>query len=141
MPQMQKLEAIVGPHSLERYAPILFLMQFLIFIIGCFFWVEAVGDETSFAQSTWGDFAWGLSAEFWAAVSICSTSLTMIGLMNPIHRNLVLFGATIHIVEHLGLSYSAFLTGGDLAVGLFSSVFFLTMNIVLVAGVLSEWRQ
>lgn len=138
---MQKIDAIIGPHSLERYAPMFMVIQGLLFIIGCIYWIDAAHGSGSFHEQTWGSFAYNLSAEFWAMLNMGAATLTLIGLINPIHRKMVTIGGLLHCAQHVGLSASAFFTGGDLGVGLYASVFFLTMHMIMTAGAISEWTQ
>lgn len=138
---MQKLDALVGPHSLERYAPLFLVMQSLLFVIGCFFWVDAVKDSVAFSPETWGRMAYSLPAEFWASLCMGASMISLIGLINPIHRWMVIVGGSLQILQNTALSYSAFATGGDLAVGLYASIFFTTVHMLMTAGAISEWRH
>lgn len=138
---MQKIETIVGPYSIERYAPLFLCCQGALFIIGAFFWVDAVNGSTAFSPETWGTFAYGLSAEFWAMMNMSAATISLIGLLNPVHRKMVVVGGSMHFMQHLGLSYSAFFTGGDLGVGLYASFFFMPFHMIMTAGAISKWTQ
>lgn len=137
----QTAESIVGPHSLERYAPLFIVIQGLLFIVGCIFWIDASQGASAFSPTTWGRWAWDLSAEFWAALNMGASAICLIGLINPIHRKMVILGGSLHMLQHIGLSFSAFFTGGDVAIGLYASVFFLTLHMVMTAGAIAEWKR
>lgn len=133
--------AFTDRHTLERYAPAYILFQSITLAIGCYFWIASTLDAASFEPTTWGHFAWSLSAEFWAAVNMAASAICIIGLINPIRRSLVVIGGLMHIAEYIGLSYSAFYDGGDPAVGIYASALLMSLNIVMVGGAFVSWKQ
>lgn len=137
---MQQLERIVGPHSLERYAPMFQVVHALMFVIGALFWIDSMSAAKAFTPETWGQFAYTFPAAMWAGIIMLASSACLIGLIEPIHRRMVIVGGAVNVANYIAISYSAFLTGGDPAVGLYASVFFLPLNILMVAGALTEWK-
>jgi len=134
------IASIAGLHTLERYAPLYGLMQVGMFIIGCVFWVEASSGASSFSPVTWGDFAYSFPAQFWAFVNMFAAFVTLIGLINPVHRRMVAFGGCVHLCQHVALAYSAAMTGGDLAVALYASLLLIPIHLSMTAGALARWK-
>lgn len=126
---MHRSEIAPNAHNLERFQPILILMEVGTFLVGCLIWVEAwTGDGTAFRPSTWGLAAWNASAEFWAAAIMGASALTIIGLMQPPKRWMVSVGALAHCVVLSGLGLSAALSGGDMAVAVFAFTALLPLH-------------
>jgi hypothetical protein len=140
MQAARKIEALIGRHSLARYAPLLQLIYGLKFIIGAFFWIDAMQGAKAFSPEVWGAFAYSYPAWMWAGILMLCSGATLVGLIEPIHRRLVFVGSGAMIVNYIAITYSAFLTGGDPAVGLYASVLLLPLSIVVFAGAVSEWK-
>jgi len=138
---MHQLERIIGPHSLERYAPLFQLFHALLFGIGVVFWIDTMGNGSAFNAGAWGQFAYAWPAAVWAMILMASSAACLIGLIDPIHRRLVVLGGVVQIANYIAISYSAFYTGGDPAVGIYAASFFLPINLIMVAGALSEWKK
>jgi len=142
---MEKIErlthAVIGPHSLERYGPLLGVFQFCLLFIGAVFWIDASSGAQNFSATTWGAMAYAIDAEFWAMANMGASAIALIGLINPIHRRMVTIGGSLHIAQNLAISYSAAFTGGDMAVALYASILLITINTLMVAGAVSEWKR
>ena len=128
-------------HSLERYAPAYMFFQAILLAIGCYFWIAATAEAVSFAPTTWGHFAYDLGAEFWAAVNMAASAICIIGLVDPIRRGMVVLGGAVHVLEYVGLTYSAIYTGGDPAVGIYASALLTSVNIVMAGSAAVSWKR
>lgn len=128
-------------HTLERYAPAYIFVQSILLMIGCYFWIATKHAGIEFSPDTWGWFAWNLSAGFWAAINMGASAISIVGLINPIKRGMVVLGGAIHVAEYAGLSFSAFYTGGDPAVGIYASALLMSINITMVGWALVSWKQ
>lgn len=128
-------------HMLERYAPAYIFFQAILLLIGCYFWIAAELEAVKFSSATWGMFAYDLSAEFWAALNMGASAISIIGLIDPIRRGMVICGGILHVLEYIGLTYSAMYTGGDPAVGIYASALLTSINITMVGGAFVSWKQ
>jgi hypothetical protein len=137
---MNLIDAVAGPHSLRRYAPLFQIMHGLLFLIGVAFWIDAVGGAAAFSPDAWGEFAYFYPAWAWAAVLMATSTACLVGLIEPIHRWLVILGGGAQVLNYIAISYSAFFTGGDPAVGLYAGLFFLPLNLLMTVGALTEWK-
>lgn len=118
---MHRSEIDPTSQNLERYQPLLALLQFGTLIVGIMIWVEAwIGGGSAFRPETWGRWAHDASAEFWGAALIGVSTLSIIGLLEPPRRWMVSIGAAGHCLLLLFVGASAVLTGGDLAVAVFA---------------------
>lgn len=136
---MHRSEIEPTTQNLDRYQPILALLNFGHLLVGVIIWMEAwLASGTSFRPETWGSWAWQASAEFWGAAFMGVSALSIIGLLEPPRRWMVSVGATGHCVILLALGASALFSGGDKAV----TVFALTALFPLHAWTLvSNWRR
>jgi hypothetical protein len=116
------------------------LFHGLLFLIGATFWIDAMRGATAFSPAVWGAFAYSFPAWVWAGILMTCTGAILVGLIEPMHRRLVLLGSGVLTVNHSALAYSAFATNGDPAVGLYAIILFLPLNILLFASVVSEWK-
>jgi hypothetical protein len=127
------LHVILGrDHELDRYRPILCMIEAALFGIGCLFWVDSMTDQVGYSEATWGSFAYQFNAEFWAFIMMAASAMTLIGLIRPIMRKMVTFGALIQTVQFALLSYSAAFTGGEFVIAIYASVLFVPMHFWLM---------
>jgi hypothetical protein len=117
-----------GTHSLGRYAPLLCGMQLSLFIVGSIFWVDAMMGARHFDPNTWGEFAYSFPAEMWAGWNMAASAITFVGMIDPIKRQIVIVGGTLHSLQFAILAYSITMTGGEIPVGLYSGAFFLPLH-------------
>jgi hypothetical protein len=136
----QRLGALVGRGAIARYAPLLQVFHGLMFLIGVMFWIDSMRGSTAFSPAVWGDFAYSFPAWMWAGILMTCTGAILVGLIEPMHRRLVLLGSSVLIVNHVAVAYSAFATNGDPTVGLYASILFLPLNALLLVSVVSEWK-
>jgi hypothetical protein len=105
--------------------------QILLFIAGALFWWEAKTSSEAFNVTLYGSFALQYPAELWAGAMMGFSTLTWIGLIKPIRKNMVSVGAIGNAIQFMLLSYSAVFTGGEFIVGVFASLLFLTPHVWL----------
>jgi hypothetical protein len=123
-------------HSLNRYGPIVMMMQIALFAVGALFWIDARNGAHGFQETTWGWFAYQFPAEVWALINLSAAFLTFIGLVEPRHRYSLIAGSVLHVVQFAGLSVSILFTDGEAVVGLYAALFFLPIHMwVLAEGV------
>lgn len=123
------LHTILGrDHELDRYRPILCMIESALFGIACLFWIDANTSAVGYSEETWGSFAYQFKAEFWAFIMMAGSAFSLIGLIRPIMRNMVTFGAVIQTVQFSLLSYSAAFTGGEFAIAIYASVLFVPLH-------------
>ena len=128
---LQLLSADLLSNSLDRHRDVWIAMQLSLFIIGCMFWRDSMTGAEGFAEETWGEFAYSFPAAMWAAVLMGSSSMIIIGLLDPIKNWMVFVGSSIACINFALLSYSAVFTNGVVVVGLYASVFFLPLHMWL----------
>lgn len=128
----------VAYDGLDRYRRMWIVMQSLLFVIACMFWIDSMTVKQGFARETWGDFAYSLPASMWAAVQMSSSSMIIIGLLRPIRGWMVSVGSFVLCLNYVGISYSAVFTGGVVVVGLHASLFFLPLHMWLLVEAISR---
>jgi hypothetical protein len=111
--------------------PILSGIQLALFLIGAAFWMEARLSNDAFNVQIYGEFALRFPAEMWAGAMMGGAAMTWVGLRVPVKRWMVLVGALIMAANFLGLAYSAIATGGELIIGVFCSVLFAPLYVVI----------
>ena len=121
----------VACNGLDRYRPLWVAMQVSLFIIGCLFWIDSMTGSQGFAEETWGRFAYMFPAAMWAALTMASSSMIIVGLLKPIRSWMVSVGSFLFCLNFILLSYSAVFTGGVVVVGLYASLFFLPLHMWL----------
>jgi len=140
--QVMKQDVVsIQAGSLDRYGPIYRMIEGCLFAVGILFWLDATNGQPGFSQQVWGDFAYSIPAVYWAAANMGAAAITLIGLINPVHKQKVLFGASLHIAQHAALSFSAVFTGGEYVIGVYASVLLLPLHIAMAAGALAEWKR
>ena len=60
---------------------------------------------------------------------MAASAITFVGLIDPIKRQMVVIGGTLHSLQFALLAYSITMTGGEIPVGLYSGAFFLPLHI------------
>ena len=118
-------------HSIARYRPLLMAFQILLFFAGSMFWIDARTSDVAFSTSVYGEFALQYPAELWAGAMMGFSTITWLGLIKPIRKNMVAIGAIGNAVQFMLLSYSAVFTGGEFVIGIFASSIFLTPHVWL----------
>lgn len=126
------LQDSLGVHSIGRYRPLLMWSQLALFFVGVFFWVGVSRGAATFTPETWGHFAYSLPAQAWAFWNMAASAITFIGIKRPTRRRMVVVGGLMNCVQFAALAYSAAFTGGDPAVSLYASIYFLPLHIWLV---------
>lgn len=118
--------------GIGRYRPGLIYIQLAMFTAGVFFWVDATLGMGGFKPGTWGEFAYSIPAKLWSVWNMGASAITMVGLMKPVNNRMVATGAALQCAQFSAISYSAAFTGGDSAIVVFSSVFFLPLHMWLL---------
>lgn len=126
-------------NSLDRHRPMFMMMQVSLFSIGVIFWIDAMTDGVGFQEETWGWLAYSIPVEVWAFTNMATSAITIIGLMKPVQRWMIVVGCVSHIVQFMILSYSATMCGGVFVLGLYASVFFLPLHLWLFIE--AAWRD
>ena len=118
--------------DLSRHRPMWIAIEASLFLIGALFWVDSMTGAQGFAEETWGRFAYTLPAWIWAAFSMASSSIIIVGLIRPVRSWMVSVGALMACINFFSLSYSAVFTDGVVVVGLYASLFFLPLHMWLL---------
>ena len=113
-------------------------MEIALLVIGCMFWATLWSGIPAFAPQVYGAWACSLPALGWAGVQIGASLLIIYGLMRPITRWPAIAGAILHATQYQAIALSAFLTGGQVAIGIYPAVFFVPAHIVLAV---EAWRH
>jgi hypothetical protein len=127
------LGGLITPRAIDRFRPILILMEFGFLLIGCAFWISTQSGVDSFSPETWGVWACILPAELWAAVQMVSGVMIVTGLLHPVTRHRIVFGCILQIVQLLGLSVSAMFSGGQFVIAIYPLVLFVPFHVILAA--------
>lgn len=130
----------LSKNSLNRYRPAVMYAQLALFVFGVMFWIDATIGANGFKEETWGALAYSIPAKAWAMLNMCASGFTIIGLKKPIRSWMVVIGATLHCIQFAVISYSATYTGGEMIVGLMSSVYFLPLHMWLLYEAVKRWR-
>jgi len=142
---MEKLRGLAfwsGPHTLQRYGPAFIVWHGLMFLVGFMFWRDAAQTEISlFRETTWGAVAYSQKAEVWAAINMVASTLSVIGLVDRPRRYFAVVGGVLNVAQYFVLSYSAAFTGGDPAVALYVSLLLMPINLLVLLGIVCEWRR
>lgn len=117
---------------LDRHRDLWLANQLFLFVIGCLFWIDSMTGAQGFAEETWGSFAYSFPAAMWAAVLMASSSMIIVGLLDPIKNWMVSFGSSIACINFALLAYSAVFTDGVVVVGFYASAYFLPLHMLLV---------
>lgn len=125
-----------GGRSLDRYRPLWMHFEFGLLTIGILFWVSIGMGVSAFSPETWGTWACAYPARLWAAIMVISSAMIFTGLMRPITARRVAIGAIIQTLQFMALAYSATFTGGQFVIGVYSSVLFAPLHIVLAVEAL-----
>jgi hypothetical protein len=116
---------------LARYRPIAILYQAALFFVGVLFYLESTLNGEAFTESVYGSLAYSIPAEFWSLAMMLASALCWTGLVKPMMLTRVVAGALIHSVAFATISVSAIFYDGEFAIGVFSSIFFLTANLII----------
>lgn len=119
-------------NGLYRHRPMFMAIQVSLFLIGCMFWIDTQNNGRGFTEEVWGSLAYSIPASFWAFLNMASSSITIVGLMKPVRRWMVIVGAALSCVQFIVLSWSAVFDGGAVVIGFYASMFFLPMHIWLM---------
>lgn len=127
-------------NGLNRYRPAILYSQYSFLIFGVMLWVDSVMGYGSLSQSTWGSVAYYIPAKLWALVIMGASAISIIGLKKPVKTWMVGIGAFLQCVQFSVISYSVIYTGGDVAVGILASVFFLPLHMWLFYEAVIRWK-
>lgn len=130
------LRMAMGGHALDRYRYMWMMIEGGLLAIAILFWVSVGMGVSAFSPDTWGAWACEYPARAWAATMGASAALTITGLMRPITSGRVAFGAFVQAVQFMALAYSATFTGGQFVIGVYSSVLFAPLHLVLMVQAL-----
>lgn len=130
------LRMAMGGHALDRYRYLWMMIEGGLLAIALLFWTSVGLGVSAFSPETWGAWACEYPARIWAAVMGASAALTITGLMRPITSGRVAFGAFVQAVQFMALAYSATFTGGQFVIGVYSSVLFAPLHLVLMVQAL-----
>jgi hypothetical protein len=130
------LRIAMGGNALDRYRYLWMMIEGGLLGIALLFWVSVGLGVSAFSPETWGSWACEYPARGWAAVMGTSAALTITGLMRPVTARRVAFGAAVQAVQFMALAYSATFTGGQFVIGVYSSVLFAPLHIVLMVQAL-----
>jgi len=105
--------------NLSRYAPSLMTSHIGISIMGVWIWVVAWlwPESPGMAPETWGELAYYLSAEFWGAGFMLGGAFSVLGLIYPPRRWVVVLGNGMLSAMLLTAALSCFFFGGDNSIG------------------------
>ncbi len=118
------IATLAATDAIGRYRPLLVASNAALLIIGALFMADAVTGAQGFNESTWGKFAYSYPAEMWASIMMAGCAMCLIGLVNPVRWWMVTFGGVVQCVNFIALAYSAIVTGGEYAVGVYASFYF-----------------
>ena len=118
------IAALVAQDSIARYRPLLVASNIALFVIGALFMADAVTGAEGFKESTWGSFALSFPAEMWAGIMMSGCAMCLIGLIHPVRWWMVTLGGVVQCLNFIALAYSAIVTGGEYAVGVYASFYF-----------------
>jgi hypothetical protein len=105
--------------------------------IAALFWISIGFGVSAFSPETWGEWACQFPARAWAAIMALSAAMVVTGLMRPITSRRVAWGSLLQAAQFLALAYSATFTGGQFVIGVYSSVLFAPLHILLAV---QAWR-
>lgn len=125
------LQSLVNPKAIDRYRPILMLIEGAILLVGCSFWLSTQTGVDSFSPETWGAWACILPAELWAGVQMLAGAMIVTGLMHPVTRGRIIAGCAIQSFQFLALSVSAIGSGGQFVIAVYPLVLFIPFHLIL----------
>jgi hypothetical protein len=134
---MMDVNYLWGTQALNRYRPLWMTLEAGLLAIGILFWVSIGLGVSAFSPETWGAWACQYPARAWAAVMVASSAMIFTGLMRPITSRRIVWGAALQAAQFLALAYSATFTDGQFVIGVYSSVLFAPLHIVLLV---EAWR-
>lgn len=112
-------------------------MEVALLLIGLLFWSTLMMGVSAFSPETYGQWAVQFPALGWAAAQITGSLLIVYGLMRPITHWPAMVGSLVHVIQYQALALSAILTGGQVVIGIYPSVFFVPAHLVLAV---EAWR-
>lgn len=133
---LAELRVAIEGASLDRYRPIWIMIEGGLLAIAALFWISIGLDVSAFSPDTWGEWACQFPARYWAAIMGVSATLTITGLIRPITARRVAFWSTVQALQFIALAYSATFTGGQFVIGVYSSVLFAPLHLVLAVQAL-----
>ena len=110
--------------SISRYRPLLVASNIAMFVICALLMSDALTGAQGFNEATWGQFAYSFQAEMWAGIMMSGCGMCLIGLINPVRWWMVTIGGAVQCMNFLALAYSAIVTGGEYAIGIYASFYF-----------------
>jgi len=123
-------EVMNGLHDqIDRCRPAFLVMECLLFIVGCMFWIFTSLGGDAFKPDLYGVWATTYPAEAWAMVMMCGSACMISGFIRPVRNWMVWTGGLIQCAQFAALAWSAMFTGGEFAVAVWAGVFFLTMHV------------
>ena len=123
--------SLFSENAIDRYRPAWMLIELAILLIGVFTWIADGFGVDSFSPATWGEFAVQYDVRVWAAIQIGAATLIISGLMRPVTRRRVAFGASVQAIQFGAIAYSAMFTGGQFVIGVWPTLFIVPFHCVL----------
>ena len=123
----------LSKNGLDRHRPIVMAFSISMLVIWCSMWMAVASGADVMSADVWGDAAYAIDAEIWAAVGLFATATTINGLMKPVKNWMVRTGSAISCIQFAFIAYSAAFDGGVFVIALFASNLFLPLNIWLFA--------
>lgn len=130
----------LAKNGMNRYRPAILYSQYSLLVFGIMLWVDATISYGSLHPTTWGLIAYTVPAKAWAVIIMGASAACVIGLKKPVKRWMVGIGAFLHCVQFSVITISVVYTGGDVAVGILASVFFLPLHMWLFYEAVIRWR-
>lgn len=121
----------LSKNTIDRHRPVFMAMQWGLFVIGAIFWIDSSIGSQGFNLVVFGSLAYSIPAKVWSFACMMSSALCILGLIKPVRRWMVAFGAGGHCVQFVLISYSAVFTGGAYVIGLYASILLLPLHMWL----------
>jgi len=127
---------LMSANALDRFRPMWLGIECALLIVGMLFWISIGFGISSFSPETWGEWACSFPARAWAATQFGAAALIVTGLIRPITSRRVAVGAAIQALQFAALAYSATFTGGQFVIGVYPSVLFVPLHVILMVEAL-----
>ena len=138
---LRALDFILSGEALSQLRVAWICFEVLSLAVGLLFWASLWFGISALSPETYGRWACELPALVWASAQIIGSAMIIYGLMRPVTHHHAMIGALVHVVQYQALALSALLSGGQAAIGIYPSVMFVPMHIVLAVEVWRHGRQ
>jgi hypothetical protein len=128
---MNPMSGLFSPRAIDRFRPILMVIEGGLLFIGCLFWISTQSGIDSFSPETWGNWACTLPASLWAGVQMLAGAAILTGLLHPVTRMRIVLGCAVQIIQFAGLSISAMFSDGQFVIAVYPLVLFIPFHLIL----------